>query len=220
MFYYPLDIMLTCVRWYVAYPLSLRHLEEMMSERAVSVDHSTVHRWAIKLLPALGKAFGPRRKQVGRSWRMDESYIKVKGEWKHLYRAFDKTGDTVDFLFRAKRDKAAARRYFEKAIAGNGVPETVTIDKSGANLAGINAINADREVPIKIRQSKYLNNVVAQDHRAIKCIVRPMLGFKSFRCARIISGGIELMHMIAKGQMKSDDGRHRSVAEQFYDLAK
>src|SRR5471032_1654076 len=194
--HYPLDIMLTCVLWYVAYPLSLRHLEEMMSERAVSVDHSTVHRWAIKLLPALGKAFGPRKQKVGRSWRMDETYIKVKGEWKYLYRAVDKAGDTVDFLFRAKRDKAAARRYFEKAI------------------------DADREVPIKIRQSKYLNNVVEQDHRAIKRIVRPMLGFKSFRCARIILGGIELVHMIAKGQMKSDGGRHRSVAEQFYDLAK
>jgi putative transposase len=151
---------------------------------------------------------------------MDETYIKVKGEWKYLYRAVDKAGDTVDFLFRAKRDKAAARRYFEKAIAGNGAPETVTIDKSGANLAGLSAINADRELPIKIRQSKYLNNAVEQDHRAIKRIIRPMLGFKSFRCARIILGGIELMHMIAKGQMKSDDGRHRSVADQFYDLAK
>ena len=97
---------------------------------------------------------------------MDETYIKVKDEWKYLYRAVDKAGDTVDFLFRAKRDKAAARRYFEKAIAGNGVPETVTIDKSGANLAGLSAINADREMPIKIRQSKYLNNVVEQDHRA------------------------------------------------------
>jgi putative transposase len=109
--HYPLDIMLTCVRWYVAYPLSLRHLEEMMSERAVSVDHSTVHRWAIKLLPALGKAFGPRKKKAGRSWRMDETYIKVKGEWKYLYRAVDKAGDTVDFLFRAKRDKAAAALF-------------------------------------------------------------------------------------------------------------
>jgi putative transposase len=103
---------------------------------------------------------------------------------------------------------------------GNGVPETVTIDKSGANLAGLNAINADREVPIKIRQSKYLNNVVEQDHRAIKRIVRLMLGFKSFRRARVILGGIELMHMLAKGQMKRDAARHRSVAEQFYDLTK
>jgi putative transposase len=104
---------------------------------------------------------------------MDETYIKVKGEWKYLCRAVDKAGDTVDFLFRAKRDKGAARRYFAKAIAGIGVPETVTIDTSGANLAGLNAINAGREISIKIRQSKYLNNVVEQDHRAIKRIVQP-----------------------------------------------
>jgi putative transposase len=120
----------------------------------------------------------------------------------------------------APGEKAAARRYFEKAIAGTGVPETVTIDRSGANLTALNAINADREMPIKIRQSKYLNNVVEQDHRAIKLIVRPIPGFKSFRCARVILGGIELMQLIAKGQMKSDGGRRRSVAEQFYDLAK
>jgi transposase-like protein len=146
-------------------------------------------------------------------------YIRVKGEWKYLYRAVDKAGNTVDFLFRAKRDKAAVRRYFEKAIGANGAPETVTIDRSGANLAGLNAINADRETPIKIRQSKYLNNVIEQDHRAIKRVVRPMPGFKSFRCARIILGGIEVMHMIAKGQMKNDVGPLRSSAEQFYDLA-
>ncbi len=195
--HYPLDVMLTCVRWYVAYPLSLRHLEEMMSERSVSVDHSTVHRGAIKLLPVLEKAFRSRKRSVGRSWRMDETYIRVKREWKYLYRAVDKAGDTVDFLFRAKRDKAAARRYFERAIAQNGLPETVTIDKSGANLAGLNAINAERETPIKIRQSKYLNNVVEQDHRAIKRVVRPMLGFKRFRCARIILCGIEFNEMNA-----------------------
>jgi putative transposase len=217
--HYPLNVMLTCVRWYVAYPLSLRHLEEMMLERAVSLDHSTVHRWAIKLLPVLEKAFQPRKRAVGRSWRMDETYIKVKGEWKYLYRAVDKAGDTVDFLFRAKRDKAAARRYFENALARNGIPQTVTIDKSGSNFAAMQAINAERETPIKIRQLKYLNNVVEQDHRAIKRVVRPMLGFKNFRCARIILCGIELMHMIAKGQMQTSAGTARSVAEQFYDLA-
>jgi putative transposase len=217
--HYPLDIMLTCVRWYVADPLSLRHLEEMMLERAVSVDHSTVHRWTIKLLPVLEKAFRPRKRAVGRSWRMDETYIRVKGEWRYLYRAVDKVGDTVDFLFRAKRDKAAAGRYFEKALARNGIPETVTIDKSGSNFAALQSINGERETPIKIRQSKYLNNVVEQDHRAIKRVVRPMLGFKNFRCARIILCGIELMHMIAKGQMQTDGGTERSVAEQFYNRA-
>jgi transposase-like protein len=174
--HYPLDVILMCVRWYVAYPLSLRHLEEMMAERGISVDHSTVHRWAIKLLPVLENAFRRRKRPVGKSWRMDETYIRVKGEWRYLYRAVDKDGNTIDFLLRAHRDKTAARRYFEKSIAQNGVPETVTIDESGANLAALEAINADRETPIKIRQSKYLNNLVEQDHRAIKRRTRPMLG--------------------------------------------
>jgi transposase-like protein len=115
------------------------------------------------------------------------------------------------------RDKTAARRYFEQAIARNTVPETVTIDKSGANRAALEAVNAERETPIQIRQNKYLNNVVEQDHRAIKRIVRPMMGFKDLRCARIILSGVEVVHMIRKGQMKGHDN-HRSVAEQFYSL--
>jgi putative transposase len=122
--HYPLDVILTCVRWYVAYPLSLRHLEEMMAERGVSVDHSTVPRWAIKLLPVLEKAFRRCKRPVGKSWRMDETYIRVKGEWRYLYRAVDKDGNTVDFLLRAHRDKAAARRYSEKSIEQNGEPQT------------------------------------------------------------------------------------------------
>jgi transposase-like protein len=216
--HYPLDVILTCVRWYVAYPLSLRHLEEMMAERGISVDHSTVHRWAIKLLPVLEKAFRRQKRPVGKSWRVDETYIKVRGQWKYLYRAVDKAGNTIDFLLRAHRDKAAARQYFEKSITQNGEPETVTIDKSGANLAALEAINAGREIPIKIRQTKYLNNIIEQDHRAIKRRTRPMLGFKNFRCARILLGGIEVAHMIAKGPMKENSVRQTS-AEQFYSLA-
>ena len=139
--------------------------------------------------------------------------MRVKGEWRYLYRAVDKDGNTIDFLLRAHRDKLAARRYLERAIARNRIPETVTIDKGGANLAALEAINADREVPIKIRQSKYLNNVVEQDHRAIKRRTRPMLGFKTFRCARILLVGIELTHMIAKGQMQCPRGTHPSAAD-------
>jgi transposase-like protein len=217
--HYPLDVILTCVRWYVAYPLSLRHLEEMMSERGISVDHSTVHRWAIKLLPVLEKTFRRHKRTVGKSWRMDETYIKVKGQWKYLYRAVDKAGNTVDFLLRARRDRLAAQRYFQRSMAHNGVPETVTIDQSGANLAALKAINVERESPIRIRQRKYLNNIVEQDHRAIKRRIRPMLGFKKFTCARILLTGIELMHMINKGQMKNYFGLRRTPAQQFHSLA-
>jgi transposase-like protein len=146
---------------------------------------------------------------------MDETYIRVKGDWEYLDRVVDKDGNTIDFLPRAHRDKTPARRYFEKWIAENGVPQTVTINKSGAYLAALEAINADRETPIKIRQSKYLNNLVEQDRRAIKRRTRPMLAHR----ARIVRAGIELMHMIAKGQMKCARGTRPSAPDQFYDLA-
>ena len=216
--HHPLDVILRCVRWYSAYPLSLRHLEEMMAERGISVDHSTVHRWAIKLLPILEKASRRSKRKVGRSWRMDETYIKVRGEWKYLYRAVDKAGNTVDFLLRAHRDKAAARRFFEQAVERNGAPEKVTIDKSGSNVAALEAMNVGRSKRIVVRQVKYLNNIVEQDHRAIKRRTRPMLGFKDFRCARILLSRIELMHMISKGQMKKGR-RGQTPAQLFYSLA-
>ena len=135
--HYPLEVMLTCVRWYVAYPLSLRHVEEMMHERGVFVDHSTVHRWAKKMLPVMAAVYRRRKRPVGSSWRMDETYIKVAGQWKYLYRAVDRAGDTVDFLLTARRDTAAARHFLERAINLHGRPEKITIDKSGANTAAI-----------------------------------------------------------------------------------
>ena len=141
--HYPLEAMFTCVCWYVAYPLSLRHVEEMMQERGVFVDHTTVHRSAIKMLPVLAAVFRKRKRQVVGSWRMDETYIKVSGQWKYLYRAVDRAGDTVDFLFTAKRDTAAARRFLERAINLPDVPEKITIDKSGANTAAIESVKAD-----------------------------------------------------------------------------
>jgi transposase-like protein len=108
--------MLVCVRWYAAYPLSLRNLEEMMAERGVIVDHATVHRWAVKMPPVPAAVFRARKRSVGSSWRVDETYIKVGGQWKYLYRAVDRLGQTVDFLLTAHRDVAAARRFFERAI--------------------------------------------------------------------------------------------------------
>ena len=217
--HYPLEVMLVCVRGYAAYPLSFRNIEEMMAERGVFVDHSTLHRWSIKMLPVLTAMFRRRKRAVGRSWRMDETYVKVSGQWKYLYRAVDKDGDTIDFLLRAKRDHAAARAFFERAMDLHGVPEKITIDKSGANTAAITSIQADSGLAIEMRQSKYLNNIVEQDHRAVKRITRPMLGFKTFRCARILLAGIEVMHMIRKGQLGAIKDRASSVAIQFYSLA-
>ena len=211
------DVILWGVRWYVAYPISYRQLEEMMQERGVEVDHSTLNRWVVKYVPLLDKQFRARKRPVGSSWRMDETYMRIKGVWKYLYRAVDKAGATVDFLLTAKRDRKAALRFLRQAIGQNGVPEKITIDKSGANTAAIESYNTDYEAGIEIRQVKYLNNIVEQDHRAVKRLARPMLGFKSFRSARVTLTGIELMHMIRKGQLRTE-GKLRP-AQAFYSLA-
>jgi putative transposase len=217
---FPIDVILVCIRWYIAYPLSYRHLEEMMGERGVSVDHSSINRWAVRFLPLIEKVSCKHKRPVGSRWHMDETYIKVKGVWKYLYRAVDKQGKTVDFLLTAKRDTTAAKRFFDKAIGTNGDPDKVAMDKSGANKAAIDAMNVGRAVPIVVRQIKYLNNIVEQDHRAIKRITRPMLNFKSFQAARSVLAGVELMHMIRKGQFAFDASADMSFAELFYSLTR
>jgi putative transposase len=213
------DIILTCVRWYLAYPLSYRQLEELMQERGVPVDHATIHRWVLKYTPRLEAAFHRRKRSVGSSWRMDETYIKVKGRWHYLYRAVDKSGQTIDFLLTAQRDEQAAKRFLTKAVRRHGVPETITIDGSEANAAAIRSYNQEHGTTIIIRQIKYLNNVVEQDHRGIKRITRPMLGFKSCEAAQGTLAGIELMHMLKKGQMVVEEGvAGFTPAAQFYAL--
>ena len=216
--HYPIDVIAQCVRWYLAYALSLRDIEEMMAERGILVDHSTLYRWIIRLTPLINKAFRRYKRAVGARWRMDETYIKVKGQWKYLYRAVDSSGQTIDFLLTAKRDAAAALRFFRKAIRQHGEPEVVTIDKSGANTAALAALNAgkSKDDAITVRQQKYLNNLVEQDHRNIKRRIRPMLGFKSFRRAQAVLAGIEVVAMIGKGQYQRPEGDGLSPAEQFY----
>jgi putative transposase len=211
------EIVLWGGRWYVAYPISYRQLEEMMEERGVEVDHSSLNRWVIKYVPLLDQAFRARKRRVGGSWRMDETYVRIKGRWKYLYWAVDTAGYTVDFLLTAKRDRKAALRFLCKAIDQHGTPAKITIDGSDANAAAIEDYNEKHDAEVEIRQVKYLNNIVEQDHRAIKRRVRPMLGFKSFWSAAATLAGIELMHMIRKGQMKAT-GRLRP-AQQFYALA-
>ena len=218
--HFPKEIILTGVRWYVAYPLSTRHVEELMHERGVKVDHSTINRWVIKYSPSLEEAFHRRKRPIWVSWRMDETYLKVKGEWCYLYRAVDKHGQTIDFLLTERRDQEAARRFLKKAIHRHGVPESITIDGSEANAAAIKRYNEEFGTNIIIRQVKYLNNVVEQDHRSVKRVTRPMLGFKSFDAAQNTLAGIELMHMLKKRQMTDKEGAEGlTAAEQFYTLA-
>ena len=158
--HFPQDIILTGIRWYVAYPLSTRHVEELMEERGVEVDHSTINRWVIKYSPQLEEAFHRRKRPVWVSWRLDETYIKVKGQWRYLYRPVDKQGQTIDFLLTEHRDKEAALRFLKKAIRRNGLPEKITIDGSDANEAAIKSYNEEHGTAIIIRQVKYLNNIV------------------------------------------------------------
>ncbi|MDE9458873.1 IS6 family transposase [Xenorhabdus bovienii] len=220
--HYPIEIIVQCVRGYLAYALSLRNLEEMMTERGIEIDHSTLYRWVIRLTPLLDKAFHRRKRPTGQRWHMDETYIKIKGQWKYLYRAVDTVRQTIDFLLTAKRDTAAAAlRFFRKAIRHHAEPEGVTLDKSGANTAALATLNAGKseEETFTIRQSKYLNNLIEQDHRNIKRRIRPMLGFKSFRRAQTILAGIELVSMLRKGQYSQPEDKTLSPAEKFYRLA-
>src|SRR5215471_8783173 len=149
--HFPHDIILMGVRWYVAYPLSTHHVEELMEERGVAVDHATIQRWVVKYSPRLEEAFHRRKRPVWISWRMDETYIKVKGEWKYLYRAVDKYGETIDFLLTEHRDKEAALQFLKNAIRRHGLPETITID---ANEATIKSYNQEHGTAIALRKVK------------------------------------------------------------------
>jgi putative transposase len=214
------DIIMMAVRWYVAYALSYRDIEELMRERGVDVDHATIQRWVFEFAPQLLEAFKKRKASVNGSWRMDETYIKIKGKWYYQYRAVDKYGATIDFLLCKHRDEAAARRFFQKAIRSSGHPKKVTIDKSSANTAALEAINKPlkKEEQIEVRRIKYLNNIVEQDHRFIKKITKPMKGFKSFKSARATLAGVELHHMLRKRQ-HIDKASCTTVWDQFYKLA-
>jgi transposase-like protein len=184
------------------------------------VDHSTINRWVVTYGPLLEEAFHRRKRPVWISWRMDETYIKVKGQWCYLYRAVDKHGQTIDFLLTEHRDTEAALRFLKKAIRRNGLPETITIDGSDANETAIKCYNEEHGTAIIIRQVKYLNNIVEQDHRAVKRVTRPMLGFNSFAAAQDTLVGIELMHMIKKRQMVVEvEEEGLTAAALFYALA-
>lgn len=207
--HYPKSVILHAVFFYLRYAVSYRDLEELLVERGVTVDHATLNRWVVKFSPQIADSAQARKRSTATSWRMDETYIKVKGRWTYLYRAVDRDGQTLDFMLSERRDLAAARRFFRQAISANGVPERVVIDKSGANLAGLQAMNTILKFTgsgraIAVRQVKYLNNILEQDHRFIKWITRPMMGFKAFHSAAATIAGIETAHMIRKGQIAAN----------------
>ncbi|AYG70169.1 MULTISPECIES: IS6 family transposase [unclassified Rhizobium] len=218
------SVILLCVRWYLAYNLSLRDLEEMMAERGLSVDHSTIHRWVVHFSPKLLERFDRRKRCVTGKWQVDETYIKVRGEWMYLYRAIDSLGDTVEFLFSESRDPPTAKRFLLRALDRHGRPDCIVIDGSQTNHQAVISSGAEDRLrdrsrrslnPIRIRRSKYLNNRIEQDHRRIKRRIRSMLGFKSTASAEVILSGIEMVHMMRKRQARFADSPRPSIAEQF-----
>ena len=200
---YPRVIILQAVYFKLRFTLSYRDVEELMSIRGIKVDHSTIQRWVFKFSKEVEKNMHKRKKQVCDSWRMDETYIKVKGRDIYLYRAVDKYGNTVDFLLTRRRQKMSAQKFFNKAIGNNGKPRIVNIDKSGANSSAILTVNKRSlsTKKIKIRKVKYLNNIIEQDHRRIKRRIRIMTGFKEFESAKRTLSGIEVVSIIKKDQI-------------------
>ena len=200
---YPRVVILHAVYLKLRFTLSYRDVEELLSMRGVQVDHSTVQRWVFKFSPEIEKNMHKRKRQVCLSWRMDETYIKVGGKYRYLYRAVDKFGNTVDFLLTKRRMLGSAQLFLRKAIRNNGKPRVVNIDKSGANKSGIRTINRDLLTvrKIRIRQCKYLNNIVEQDHRNIKRRISIDTGFKEFESVKRTLAGIEVVNIIRKGQI-------------------
>ncbi len=227
------SVILQCVRWYLAYGLSLRDLKEMMAERGIGVDHSTIHRWAVYFSPVLLKRFNRRalqrrKRAVTGEWHVDETYIKVRGQRMYLYRAIDSAGDTVEFFFSEHRELPAATRFFRTALERHGRLDRMVIDGSKINHEAIVSCDAanrlrDRSLrqlkPIAIRKSRFLNNRIEQDHRRIKRRVRPMLDFKSSISASIIPSGSEMLHMMRKRQARYAFNPSPSLNEQFTILA-
>ena len=194
------------MRWYLRYALSYRDLEEMMHERGLSLDHSTIYRWVQAYAPELEKRIRPHLRPTNDSYRVDETYVKIKGEWKYLYRAVDSTGQTIAFMLSAKRDARAAKRFFRKMLkaASHSSPRVINVDQNPAYPPAVEQLKEEGTLPSRtqLRRCKYLNNLIEQDHRFIKRRVNPGLGFSSFNTARRTIGGYEVMNMIRKGQVE------------------
>jgi IS6 family transposase len=203
-------LILLCVSWYCRYQLSYRDLEEMMKERGLTVDHTTVFRWVQKYAPEINKRVRQHLKMSGTSYRIDETYIKVGKQCKYLYRAVDKEGNTIEFMLAAKRDVSAAQRFFKKMMRADHrrLPLTISVDKNGAYPEAYTSMQDEKVLPkdCRLRRVKYLNNVIEQDHRFIKKKVRASQCFKSFHSAERTLEGIEAMNMIRKGQIKKLNG--------------
>jgi transposase-like protein len=212
------SIIILCIRWYITYKLSYRDLRDMMAERGIDLAHTTILRWVQCYVPKFQNKWNRYARPVGTSWRLDETYIRVRGEWKYLYRAVDKQGNIVDFLLSEHRDIAAAKRFFTRAIESHGTPEKITFDGYAATHTPVRELKGSDTLPVNVcvRTSKYLNNLVEQDHRRVKQWVYSMLGFKQFGNAAVTTSGIKLAQKMKKGEFDTIHMRlEEAQAQQF-----
>ncbi len=213
------EVILWAPRWYLAFPISYRDLASMLSDRGIAVDHTPLFRWVRAYAAKLEQRVRRHLRLCTGSWRVDETYIKVKGVWTYLYRAVDSLGQTIDFVLSARRNAAAAKRFFRQALAQPHTvnPRTIRVDKNPAYPRAAADMKRAGELWrfSRLRQCKYLNNIVEQDHRRIKRLVRPGLGFGSLRTARRTLAGYEVMAMISKGQVHNIGGRDMPAQAAF-----
>src|SRR5689334_12181066 len=211
------EIIILCVRWHLSFKLSSRDLVQMMAERGIALAHTTILRWVQRYVPEFEKRWSRYALPAGDSWRVDETYLKVRGQWVYLYRAVDKAGRTIDFLLSKRRDIAAAKRFFSRAMRQHGAPRVITLDGYAASHRAVAKLKEVGTLPrqVQVRSCKYLNNVVEQDHRRIKQRIRPMLGFKRFETAAVTIRSIELAEKIKKHQfnLKPVAGKATTVPE-------
>jgi transposase, IS6 family len=200
------QVIVLCVRWYLRYSLSYRDLEEMMTERNLGVDHSTIARWVLRYAPELNKRIRRELRHPNQSWRVDETYVRVAGNWTYLYRAIDSTGQTIDFMLSPKRDAVAAKHFLRSALARSGQirPRVINVDGHPAYPTVISDLKRTGELGRKCRcrPAPYLNNIIEQDHRFIKKRIAASLWFRSVDGALRTIAGYEAMHMIRKGQIR------------------
>ena len=220
---YPPEVIELCVRWYITYRLSYRDLVAMMAERGVAVSHTTILRWVLRYVPEYEKRWARHARPVGDSWRVDETAISIRGKNQYLYRAVDRRGKSVDHLLCADRSRGAAQAFFRKAVITRigQWPRTVNLDGNAASRLALRLLGEEdrRWQRVVVRARRYLNNIVEQDHRAIKRRCAPMLGFKSFASARITLAGIELAHRIGKGQFSFSSHHQGASLKQLWDWA-
>jgi transposase-like protein len=226
-FRFPAEVILWAVRWSLQFPISYRDLEQMLADRGVEVDHTTLSRWVQRFAPELEKRMRRHLRPCRGPWHVDETYVRVDGQWRYLCRAVDGTGQTIDFLLSAKRDKEAARRLFRRALGHKNTrtPRVVVTDRLNSYPGALRDMKREGELWrfVQHRRGRWLNNWIEQDHRRIKRRIRPMPGFKRFVTARRTLAGIEAMAMLAKGQVRAvpanDIRTQRAFVHQIFGLA-